>query len=109
MQLFLAAEEHEDLVFYTSGGIGGKADVFLRFIAGDAFDESDSSDGDQIVLVYGLGVIFFNNMRHQPHIPLYQNIARFQVAAGAAGEVGLLLLRAERLGEGSRISCQMQG
>ena len=48
----------EGCILNASGGIGGKSDVFLRFIAGDAFDESDSSDGDQIVLVSGLGIIF---------------------------------------------------
>ena len=105
----MAAKEHEDLILNASGGIGGKSDVFLRFIAGDALYQADRPNGDQVLLIDGLGVVFLDNMRHQPHIPFHQNIPRIQVALGAAGEVDLLLLRAEGLGEAPGVSREMQG
>lgn len=47
----------EGCILNTSGGVGSQTDVFFRFIAGDALDQADRSDGDQVLLVHGLGVV----------------------------------------------------
>ena len=50
---------HQDLIFNTPAGIGGQPDVFVRLKGGDPLDEADGANGDQVVLVPGLGVVFF--------------------------------------------------
>lgn len=89
----------EDSIFNTACGIRGQAHVLFRPVAGNALDQADGADGDQVVLIDVLGVIFFNNMCHQSHIPFHQNISGFQVSLGAACEIDLFLLRAQRFRE----------
>ena len=61
----MAAEEHKDLIFDTPGGVSGQADIFLRLVAGDPLDEPDGPDGDQVVLVYALGVVLFGRVKQK--------------------------------------------
>ena len=59
LQAFLGAKMHKDLIFDTSGGIGCQSGAFAGIKAGNAFDESDGPDGDQVFLIGGLRVVFF--------------------------------------------------
>lgn len=54
-------------------------------------------------------VSLFDNMGHQPHISLHQNISGLQVPPGAPGEIDLLFLLAQRLWKGTHVSGQVQG
>ena len=59
LQLLLGPKMHQDLIFNTPAGIGGQPDVFVRLKGGDPLDEANGANGDQVVLVPGLGVVFF--------------------------------------------------
>lgn len=65
LQLLLGPEVHENLVFNTPAGVGGQPDIFIRLKGGDPLDESDGADGDQVVLVPGLGVVFFGRLKQK--------------------------------------------
>ena len=59
LQLALGTKVHQNLIFNTPAGIGGKAYLLVRLEGGDPFDESDRPDGDQIVLVSVGRVVLF--------------------------------------------------
>lgn len=80
LQLLLAAEVHQDLIFNTSCRIGRQTRSFCRVKAGNALDESDGPDGDQIVLVGILGVVFLYDVRDQTQIVFDQCVPGFRVA-----------------------------
>ena len=65
LELFLAAEVHEDLVFDAPGGVGGQAGALVGVEAGDPLDEADGADGDQVLLVGALGVVFFGRVKQK--------------------------------------------
>ena len=60
--LFLTAKVHQDLIFHASGGIGGKPGTFAGIKGGDAFDEPNGADGDQIFLIRCDGIVFLGGM-----------------------------------------------
>lgn len=49
----------EGCIFNAPCGVSCQPDVLFRLVAGDSLDKPDGSNGNQVVLVYGLGVIFF--------------------------------------------------
>ena len=53
---------HQDLIFNTSGGIGCQSGAFGRVKALDSLDQSDSSDGNQILLIRNLCVVFLGGL-----------------------------------------------
>ena len=57
LQLLPRAKMHQDLIFHTSCSVGGKSCSLFRAVAGDALDQADCSDGNQIVLFVGLCVV----------------------------------------------------
>ena len=65
LELFLAAEVHEDLVFDAPGGVGGQAGALIGVEAGDPLDEADGADGDQVLLIGTLGVVFFEQVKQK--------------------------------------------
>lgn len=69
LELFPAAEVHQNFIFNTPAGIGGKAHVLVRPEGGDALDEPDGADGDQVVLVVGLGVVFLKGLLQETNPP----------------------------------------
>ena len=101
LELALGAEVHEDLILDTPAGIGGQAHVFVRLEGGDPLDEPDGADGDQVVLVPGLGVILLHNMGHQSQIVLHQHVAGLQIPLGAPLQILLLLRRLQGAGKGA--------
>ena len=108
-QLPPGAEVHEDLVLNAPAGIGGQPDVLLRLEGGDALDEPDGADGDQVILVPALGVVLLDDMRHQAQVVLDEDVPGLQVAGGAALQTAPLLLRLQGTGKGSGGVGQAQG
>ena len=49
----------EGCIFNASGCIGGEPDLLFRLVAGNSLNEANRPNGDQIVLVHTLGVVFF--------------------------------------------------
>ena len=91
LELFLAAEVHEDLVFDAPGGIGGQPGPLLRIKTGDALDQADGADGDQVLLVSALGVVLLHDVGYQPEIPLNEHVPGGLVPLGPPAEIFLLL------------------
>ena len=48
-------------IFNTSACIGGQADALVGAEGVHRLDEADGADGDQILLLLGLGVVFFED------------------------------------------------
>lgn len=65
LELFLAAEVHENFVFNAAGGVGGQAGALLRVEAGDALDEADGADGNEVLLIGRLRVILLIRMKQK--------------------------------------------
>ena len=103
----LVSKIHEDLIFDTSCGIGREAGAFFSVEGGDRFDQADGADGDQIVLILGVGVVFFDDVCDQPEIALDEYIPRGAVPGLEQGEIMPLLRRGERPGERPGV-CDMQ-
>ena len=61
LELPLGAKVHEDLIFDAAGGVGGELDLFVGAEGVDGLDETDRADGDQVLLVGGLGVVFLED------------------------------------------------
>ena len=70
----------EDSIFNTSCRIGRQTRSFCRVKAGNALDESDGPDGDQIVLIDALGIVFLYDVRDQTQIVFDQCVPGFRVA-----------------------------
>ena len=92
LELFLAAEVHQDLIFNTPGGVSGQPGALLRVKAGDPLDEADGADGDEILLIGTLGIVLFHDMGHQAQVPLDQDVPGLRIPLGVPAEV-LPLLR----------------
>ena len=92
LELLLAAEVHEDLVFDAPGGVGGQAGALVGVEAGDPLDEADGADGDEILLIGTLGIVLFHDMGHQAQVPLDQDVPGLRIPLGVPAEV-LPLLR----------------
>ncbi len=105
----LGAEVHQNLILNAPSRIGGKPGSFAAVKGRDCLDEADGADGDEIVLICGRGVVFFQNVGHQPKVSLHQNVSGLQIALGAEGQIVLLLLGSEGLGEGACGSGEPQG
>ena len=43
-------------------------------------DKADGADGNQIVLILGVGIIFFNNVGHQPEVMFNELVSRIHIA-----------------------------
>ena len=63
---FLAgAEEHQNFIFNASCRIGGKLDVLPRVVGVHRLNEADGANGDQVVLVACVGVVFFGRCKRK--------------------------------------------
>lgn len=83
----------EDCILNTAGGVSSKPHISVRFKSGDPFDKPNGSDGDEVVLVPRLGIVFFDNMGYQAEIVLNEGIPGLHVPGGIALQVLLLLFR----------------
>ena len=55
----------EDCIFNTTGCVSGESGPFGRVEAGDSLDQPNGADGDEVVLVGVLGVIFFGRVKQR--------------------------------------------
>ena len=99
LELPLGAKVHEDLIFNASRGVGGEFDLLVGAEGVHGLDEADRADGDQVLLVGGLGVVFLDDMGHQAEIVLHQRVAGLQIAGGGPFQTLPLPGRGERLGK----------
>lgn len=95
-------------IFNTPCRICCKARTLFRVESRDALDESNGADGDQVLLIGGLRVVFLHNVRHEAKIALDEHIARLQIALCGALEILPLLPRRQRLRKGTAVR-QAQG
>ena len=65
LKLSLGTEMHKDLIFDASRRIGGQPGPLLRVVTGDPFDQSDGANGNQVLLVSGLGVILLGRVKQK--------------------------------------------
>ena len=68
LELALGTEVHQDLIFNAPAGVGRQAHIFIRLERRDPFDQADGPNGDQVILIPGLGVVLFHNVGHQPQV-----------------------------------------
>ena len=80
----LRAEVHEDFVFNAAAGVGGQAHIFVPLEGGHPLDEPNGANGDEIVLISRLGVVFFHDMSHQAQIVLNEFVPGVAVPLGHA-------------------------
>lgn len=59
LRFTLSPKVHQNLIFNTAGRISGKAYLFVRLKGTDPLDETDGSNGDQIILISIGGIVFF--------------------------------------------------
>lgn len=93
-------------IFNTPGGIGGQTGSFGGVKGTDAFHQPDGSDGNQILLVRGLGVVFFHYVGNQTQIPFNQHIPGIQVSRLGQSQIIPLLLGGQGFGEGTGVQLQ---
>ena len=58
LRFALGPEVHKDLIFYAAGRVSGQSYLFVRFKGTNPFDQSDGTNGDQIILI-SIGRIVF--------------------------------------------------
>ena len=69
-----------DSIFHAAGSIGGQLCPLGWVKGGDSFDKSDGTDGDQILLIGSLRIVFFHNMRHKSQIAFDKYVPGFQIS-----------------------------
>lgn len=57
-----AAKEHEYLVFYTAGCVCSQTHTLVRAVCGNSFYQTYRADGDEVILIGVLGVVFFKGL-----------------------------------------------
>ena len=75
--LVIPAQIHEDLIFNTTGGIGGKFDIFLWIEGIDCFDQSNRADGDQVFYAHTGIVKFFRYIYNQTQVMFNKKLFSF--------------------------------
>ena len=53
---------HQNFVFDTPGCVGGQCDIFIPAVGSDGLDQTDGADGNQILLIRTLGIVFFGGL-----------------------------------------------
>lgn len=69
LQLPLRAKVHEDFIFNASARICCQADALVRAEGVDGLDQADRADGDQVVLMVGLGVVLLEDAFLKANLP----------------------------------------
>ena len=85
-----------DSIFYTSCRIGCQTRSFGCVKCCDAFNQANGADGNKILLIGSLRIVFFHNVCDQAQIAFDQNISCFQVTLGTSLQVVFFLLSCER-------------
>lgn len=85
--------------FHAPRRIRGKPVPLIRVESDDRFDQPDRSDRDEVFRVFFEILIFFDDMCHEPEIPLDENMLGFEVSLSVFLDVILLFRRSERAGK----------
>ena len=109
LHLPLGAEVHEDLILNAPAGVGGELDALVRAEGVYRLDQPDGADGDEILLIGGLGVILLQNVRDKPQVVLHQQVPRLQITGGAPLQILPFLLGGQGLGKRPGGAGQTQG
>jgi hypothetical protein len=88
-------------IFYTACSIRRKPRALGRIKAGDGLDQSDGADGDQVLLLPALGIVFFDDVRNQSEVAFNKRVPGFQVAFRITLQILPLLRRIHGLWKGS--------
>ena len=84
-------------IFNTPCRICCKARALFRVESRDALDESNGADGDQVLLIGALGIVFLDDVGHQAQVPLDEYIPGLLISLGVAAEIFPLLCGGQRL------------
>lgn len=95
------AEVHQNLIFDTPARVSREFRSLLAIEGGDRLDQPDRADRNQVVLVLEVGVVLFDDVRHQAQVVLDELVFRLGVPLPRAQQVFPLLLGAEGAGEGA--------
>lgn len=95
---FLRAEVHKDFVFYTPGCVCCKPVSLLWIKSDDGLDQTDRTDGDQILRILVQILIFLYDMCDEPEITFDENMLCLEVSLRIFLDVVLLFRRCEGLG-----------
>ena len=71
---FLCPQIHQQFIVDTSGSIGSQPVSFVLVEGRHRLDQPDGSDRQKIIQILMDPLVFFYHVRHQPQIPLDQNI-----------------------------------
>ena len=69
-RFFSGTEHHQKFIINAARRIGGKARGFFRIKGIDRFDQTDSSDGDQVFRIFTGTLIFFYYVGDQAEVML---------------------------------------
>jgi len=58
----LRAKIHQYFVLHTAGCVGRKSGSFCLIVGGNALNQTDGTDGNQIILVRSLGVVLLKGL-----------------------------------------------
>ncbi len=90
-ELLLRAEMHQDLVLNTFGGVGCKARAVLRIERIYRLHKTDTTDRNEILLIFRVAVVFAHDMGNKAQIVQNEFFARFHIAALFCLKRGALL------------------
>lgn len=65
-RLFRAAEEHQNLIFNAPRSVARKPNALCRVEAVHSLDEPHRANGNEVVAVIFIGIVFLRNVRHKP-------------------------------------------
>ena len=71
---------HQYFILNTTRGIARQLDILAQVIGVYRLDQTDRTDGDQILLTVVVLVILLDDMRDQPKIMLDEDIPRFDIS-----------------------------
>lgn len=109
LELAPGAKVHQDLIFNAPAAIGGQLHLLGGVEGGHPLDEPDGTDGNEVVLVGGLGVVLLHDMGHQAEVMLHQGVAGLHVPLGKPLQALPFLLRLQWPGKGPGGTGQAQG
>ena len=98
----------EDSIFDAPAGIGGEPRLACGIKGIYCFHQANGADGDQVLLVAGEGVVFFDDVSHQAQVVFDELPPCRLVAGGGQFQATAFLLGGERFGKGA-LGAQAQG
>ena len=98
----------EDSIFDAPAGIGGEPCPAGGVEGVHCFHQANGADGDQVLLITRQGVIFFDDVCHQPEIVADQLFPGGGIPSPQGSKGGLLFPGGERFGETSAFQMERQ-